>query len=174
MEAKVFETMFRCLYLPLGMYALRMVENTDCAEDMVQEAFVKAWQAVECGAEIGNFRGYMYRAVRNECITYLRKRRDVAGLEVLETGMNVAQAEVDEDAVDTSERDARVWRAIGELPRKCREVFLMSKRDGMSQEEIAAEMGISVKTVKNQMTKAYSRLRDALDGGHRPFFLPFM
>ena len=59
-------------------------------------------------------------------------------------------------------------------PEKCREVFLLSKRDGLSNDQIAEKMGISVKTVKNQMTKAYSRLRDALSGGYKPFFLPFL
>lgn len=59
------------------------------------------------------------------------------------------------------------------LPEKCREIFLMSKRDGLSNDEIAAELAISVKTVKNQMTKALARLREALDGGHKPFFFLF-
>lgn len=50
----------------------------------------------------------------------------------------------------------------------------MSKRDGLTNEEIAEEMGISIKTVKNQMTKAYGRLREALSDNHKPFFLPFL
>ena len=50
----------------------------------------------------------------------------------------------------------------------------MSKRDGYSSEEIADELGISIKTVKNQMTKAFSRMREALSDGHKPFFLPFL
>lgn len=50
----------------------------------------------------------------------------------------------------------------------------MSKRDGFSNQEIADELGISIKTVKNQMTKALSRLREALSTGHKPFFLPFL
>lgn len=50
----------------------------------------------------------------------------------------------------------------------------MSKRDGYSNEEIADELGISIKTVKNHMTKAFSRLREALNSGHKPFFLPFL
>ena len=79
-----------------------------------------------------------------------------------------------DETVDTSQRDARVWKAIDELPERCREVFLLSKHDGLSNEEIAEELGISIKTVKNQMTKAFSRLREALSDGHKPFFLPFL
>ena len=82
--------------------------------------------------------------------------------------------DVEEEDIDTSFRDAEIWKAIDSLPEKCREIFLMSKRDGLTNEEIADELEISVKTVKNQMTKAFQRLREALSGGHRPFFLPFL
>lgn len=82
--------------------------------------------------------------------------------------------DVSEEEIDTSIRDAKIWKAIEELPEKCKEIFLMSKRDGYSNEEIADELGISIKTVKNQMTKAFSRLREALSTGHKPFFLPFL
>ena len=77
--------------------------------------------------------------------------------------------------IDTSERDAALWRAIEALPERCRRVFLLSKRDGLSHAEIADEMGISVKTVENQITKAYSRLRGELTGFRMPVvFLPFL
>ena len=166
MTPKEFEIFFRKLYLPLGMYALRIVDNADVSEDLVQDAFMKAWLYLENGGEIGNFSSFMYRSVRNSCLSYLRDRR-----EMLDES-NIP--EVGEEEIDTSFRDAGIWRAIDALPDKCREVFLMSKRDGLSNEEIADELGISIKTVKNQMTKAFSRLREALSTGHRPFFLPFL
>lgn len=168
MTSREFESGFRRLYLPLGMYALRIVGDTSSAEDAVQDAFAKAWQVVADGSvEIADFKAYMYRVVRNECITMLRSRAD--HLTVGEAPDDVADSDI-----DTSERDARIWEAIGRLPSRCREVFLMSKRDGLSNDEIAAELGLSVKTVKNQMTKAFARLREALSPGHRPFFLPFL
>ena len=161
-----FEREFKRLYLPLGMYALRIVDAADVAEDLVQNAFMKAWQNVEAGQDLDSFKGYMYRVVRNECISFLRQRREIVGLDEV--------PEVSDETVDTSQRDARIWKAIDELPERCREVFLLSKHDGLSKEEIAEELGISIKTVKNQMTKAFSRLREALSDGHKPFFLPFL
>lgn len=152
--------------MPLGMYALRMVNDADVAEDLVQDAFVKAWTYAGEGRLIDSFAPFMYRTVRNVCLTYLRDRRETVGEECI--------PEADEEAIDTSFRDARIWKAIDDLPEQCRRVFLLSKRDGLSNEEIAEELGISVKTVKNQMTKAFSRLREALSDGHRPFFLPFL
>lgn len=161
-----FEIHFRRLYLPLGMYALRIVDNADDAEDLVEDAFIKAWEAIEKGAEIENFKAFIYRSVRNVCISFLRKKRETVGEEYI--------PEVDDEIIDTSVRDAKIWKAIDELPTKCREIFLMSKRDGLTNEEIAEELGLSIKTVKNQMTKAFARLREALSTGHKPFFLPFL
>lgn len=166
MTSKEFEVFFRKLYLPLGMYALRIVDDADIAEDLVQDAFMKAWLYIKNGGEIEKISPFMYRTVRNICLSYLRDRQ-----EMLDES-NIP--EVREEAIDTSFRDARIWRAIDGLPEKCREVFLMSKRDGLANEEIAEELGISIKTVKNQMTKAFSRLREALSDGHKPFFLPFL
>ena len=173
MTAGAFESEFRRLYLPLGMYALRLTGDTATAEDMVQNAFMKTWNAIQEGHGIKNFQAYIYRAVRNECL----KGNPPAAPESLDRMAERAEeAEaVSEEEIDTSFRDARIWRAIDALPDRCREVFLMSKRDGMSQEEIAEEMGISIKTVKNQMTKALSRLRSELSPHHhRPPFLPFL
>ena len=166
MTIREFEAYFRRLYLPLGMYALRIVDDADVAEDMVQDAFLNTWERLEGGLEISNFKAFMYRSVRNECLSYLSSLKEKVGEEFI--------PEAGEEEIDTSFRDARIWKAIDELPEKCREIFLMSKRDGYSNEEIADELGISIKTVKNQMTKAFSRLREALNSGHKPFFLPFL
>ena len=166
MTGREFDIFFRRMYLPLGMYALRILDDAQSAEDIVEEGFAKAWQLIADGKDIADFKSYMYRMVHNDCISYIRSRKLTVGLELV--------PEVDEEAMDTSERDARLWKAIDELPDKCREVFLLSKRDGLSNDEIALQMGISVKTVKNQMTKAFSRLREALSSGHKPFFLPFL
>lgn len=166
MTSQEFDKYFRKMYLPLGMYALRIVNDSDLAEDIVADTFSKLWQKVESGFEVENFQSYIYRAVRNNCITYLNHQTETISLDNI--------PEINEDIIDTSERDAKIWKAIDELPEKCRKVFLLSKRDGLSNEEIAEEMGISIKTVKNQMTKAFSRLRESLSNGYKPFFLPFL
>ena len=166
MDTSEFDIYFKKLYLPLGMFALKIVEDADVAEDLVADTFTNIWLKISEGLEIENFKSYAYQAVRNECLAYLRNKKEMVGLENIQ--------EVNEETIDTSERDAKIWKAIDELPPKCRQVFLLSKRDGLSNEKIAEEMGISIKTVKNQMTKAFSRLKEALSSGHKPFFLPFL
>ncbi len=167
MTNREFDQYFRKLYLPLCMYALRLTGDTATAEDMVSNAFLKAWTYInEDGKEPTLFKPFIYQIVRNECVSWLRGLKQMIGIEEVQ--------DVSEEDIDTSDRDARVWKAIDGLPERCREVFLLSKRDGLTQEEIAAELNISIKTVKNQMTKAYDRLRTALAEGHKPFFLPFL
>ena len=166
MTVREFETHFRRLYLPLGMYAMRIVGDADDAEDLVEDTFVKVWQSVSSGMEVADFSAFMYRSVRNRCVSFLRSKVEHEDVSLI--------PDVSEEVIDTSVRDARIWRAIDDLPEKCREIFLMSKRDGYSNAEIADELGISIKTVKNQMTKAFSRLREVLTPHHKPFFLPFL
>ncbi|MDE6691892.1 MAG: RNA polymerase sigma-70 factor [Muribaculaceae bacterium] len=166
MTVREFETHFRRLYLPLGMYAMRIVGDADDAEDLVEDTFVKVWQSVSSGMEVADFSAFMYRSVRNRCVSFLRSKVEHEDVSLI--------PDVSEEVIDTSRRDAAIWKAIDALPEKCREVFLMSKRDGYSNAEIADELGISIKTVKNQMTKAFSRLREVLTPHHKPFFLPFL
>ena len=151
MTVREFESEFRRLYVPLGMYALRMLGDVDTAEDMVQDSFMKVWQSVERGERIDAFSAFMYRTVRNTCLSYLRTRQEMLGDEFI--------PEVTDEDIDTSIRDARIWEAIDALPDRCREVFLMSKRDGMTYAAIADELALSVKTVENQISKALATLR---------------
>lgn len=164
MDAKNFQREYSLLFMPLCMYALRITGDIDYSRDAVQSAFEEAWKRVE---EIAVLKPYMYRAVRHNALRY-----------TVSDPLPADYEEVSEEDVDTSERDARLWRAIDALPARCREVFLLSKRDGLSNAEIAEELGVSPKTVENQMTKAFSRLRSLLDERRRLrseiYFLPYL
>lgn len=171
MDLNQFKKLFDKTYMLLCMYALRILGDTDAADDAVQQAMITVWQRLADGYELDNPRAYLYRAVRNESLRILASSDSVRA-EVVEA------EDMTDDDIDTSERDAALWQAIDRLPDRCREIFLACKRDGLSYAEIAAEMDISVKTVEAQMSKALGRLREALSPyvtrRSRPFFLPFL
>ena len=146
------DNIFRTLYRPLCLYAAHYLSgDLDAAEDIVQDCFVKLWQH---GAD--NPKSFLYTAVRNASIDYLRRLQpEVTSFEPHDLDGIIS----DDEAVDRSKEEAHIWEVIDELPTRCREIFLMSKHDGMTYAEIADEMGLSVKTVEHQISKALHRLR---------------
>lgn len=150
------ENLFRYHYRPLCIFALHYLKDMDASEDVVQEAFGVLWEKLSAGEKVVNQKGYLYSIVKNRSLDILRKRGSAGEAISLDGSVE----DVDEPTVEDAEVEARLWTAIDSLPEKCREIFLMSKRDGLRQEEIASELGISLQTVKNQVSKALKILKD--------------
>lgn len=155
LSAKEFEEHFRCLYRPLNMYALRYTENLDDAEDIVQQAFSDVWEKLAEGMHIQNLKAYMYQTVRNRSLTLIANRQAPYENEVPDI-----EDQTEEERILQSERDARLWTAIDRLPTERRKILLLSKRDGLTYQEIANELNLSVKTVEHQISKALKALRE--------------
>ena len=141
-----FETIFRCHYRPLTMYALRYTENIDDAEDIVQQSFIDIWERLSGGMAIDNLKAYLYTVVRNGSLTRVIH--------------SPQKSTIQEERIIRSERDAQLWTAIDRLPKARKRIFLLSKRDGLTYKEIADELGISIKTVEHQISKAIKTLRN--------------
>ena len=150
------ENLFRYHYRPLCIFALHYLKDIDVSEDVVQEAFGLLWEKLSAGEKVVNQKGYLYSTEKNRSLDILRKRGSVSEAISLDGSVD----DIEEPTVEDAEVEARLWTAIDSLPEKCREIFLMSKRDGLRQEEIAQELGISLQTVKNQVSKALKILKD--------------
>lgn len=150
-----FEQYFKSLYKPLNLYALRFAVQMDDAEDIVQQAFADAWEKNNNGSVITNLKAYMYQAVRNRCLNLLSTQTNVFTTEEFPEIEDTSEEEV----MQQTERDARLWEAIDTLPTERKKIFLMAKHQGMRYQDIAKELGISVKTVENQMGSALKALR---------------
>lgn len=158
--------MFRLYYRPLCVYALHYLKDKDLIEDLVQEAFTAYWMKQAASDVIDSPRAYLYTAVRNRCIDAIRRRRrqdvelESVGEDILPVEDDVAIS--DDEAVDNSVKEARIWSAIDRLPAKRRRIFLMSRRDGMKYSEIAQSLGLSENTVRNQISKALEAIRQGV------------
>ncbi len=151
------EDLFRLNYRPLCMFALHYLQDADLVEDVVQECFTVLWEKLEQGADVANRRAYLYMSVRNRCLDHLRRKGlPTESLKPYDTYGIID----DDDAEERSVMEAKLWTAIDSLPEKCRQVFLMSKRHGLKYEEIAEELGLSVNTVRNQISKALNVLKN--------------
>ena len=139
------------------MYALHYLQDVELSEDIVQESYAALWEKLQEGTHVLNRKSYLYMMVRNRCLDHLRKKGiPTESLKPYDTYGIID----DDDAQERSQTEARLWTAIDSLPEKCREVFIMSKRDGLKYEEIADELGLSVNTVRNQISKALKLIKE--------------
>ncbi len=145
---------------------MHYLKDKDLIEDLVQEAFTAYWMKETADGGIDNPRAYLYMAVRNRCIDAIRRqRRQDVDLDSLEEVILPVEDDVvisDEEAVDNSLSEARIWSAIDRLPAKRRRIFLMSRRDGMKYSEIAGALGLSENTVRNQVSRALEAIRQGV------------
>ena len=162
-----FDGLFRYNYRPLCLYAMHYLQDVDLSEDIVQESYAALWEKLQEGADVFNRKSYLYMMVRNRCLDHLRKKGiPTESLKPYDTYGIID----DDDAQERSHTEARLWTAIDSLPEKCREVFILSKRDGMKYEEIAEELGLSVNTVRNQISKALKVLKEGVHKLYMFFF----
>lgn len=129
------------------------------AEEVVQEVFVSLWERRSELDITGSIDAYLHTAVRyriyNRYRDYLKRKKTflIPGLD--DVDYQLAAAEL----MEYRELESRVASAVGSLPAKCREVFLLSREEKLSHKMIAARLGISVNTVEKHIGKALQLLR---------------
>lgn len=159
------EELFRTHYRALCLYATHIVGSTEAAEDIVMDCFVKLHERLERGEQILSPRSYLYQMTRNASLDNINRYRGEVQAEKLPD-----LPDNDDELVEQSEREARLWEEINRLPKACREILLLSKREGLKNREVADRLGISIKTVEAQLTKAYKTLRGKAGKIYMMFF----
>ena len=158
-DEAAFEQMFKTHFKRLHAYAFTLLRDEIQAEEMVQQVFFKLWERNENLSLTGSISSYLYRAVHNESLNYIKHQKVRSNHQ-----LNVAYSmknEVEHPAkkIMASELEKKIHSALNELPEQCRTIFQMSRFDELKYREIADKLGISVKTVESQMSKALRLLR---------------
>jgi RNA polymerase sigma-70 factor, ECF subfamily len=158
-DGAAFEQVFKKHYKRLHAYAITILRDEDEAEEMVQQVFFKIWDRNESLTVAGSVSAYLYRAVHNECLNYLKhqKVKSVHQLYVAHSMKN--EVEHPAKKINTKELEQKIHSALNELPEQCRTIFQLSRFDELKYREIADKLGLSVKTVENQMGKALKLMR---------------
>ncbi|ANW95389.1 RNA polymerase subunit sigma-24 [Wenyingzhuangia fucanilytica] len=157
-----FRKLFDMYKNDLYKYSLSMVVSKDYAEEIVQDVFMTIWlKRASLNLEM-SFRAYIFTITRNKTIKFLKKAANSQKLrqEVFYKSQKFAKP-TDINLRETELENLKE-KALKNLSPKKREIFDMSREEEKSYEEIAAELGISVNTVKNQMSKSLGILRDYL------------
>ncbi len=153
-----FETLFREYFPPLISFAMKFLPDEDDAREVVHQVFINLWERREEIDLSVPLKSYLFTSVHNRSLNVIRSRKKFSDSEI----PDVAGEWDVEKEIETMELEARIKEAIGTLPDKCREIFLLNRYEGFKYQEIADQLGISVKTVENQMSKALKVLREKL------------
>lgn len=158
-DENAFDYLFNFYYPGLIVYANKYLLNNHLSEEIVQGVFLKLWQDRRFIEINTSFKSYIFQSVKNKCLDVLkhRKIKDEYTRKVLDEAESSTE-ETWETFVE-SELYALLIKAVEKLPSECRKVFQYSRIRNLSNKEIAEKLGISVKTVENQITKALKHLR---------------
>lgn len=161
-DEKAYAYLIDTYHHKLCVYANSLVKNIYSAEDIVQNVFIKVWEQRTRLKSDYALKSFLYKLVYNEFIDLYRKNQSLFSLE--KSYYDALNSIVFEDDSESFQRVLNVVnKEIQNLPPKCKEVFILSKKEGLTNIEIAEHLEVSVKTVEAQITKAFSILRTSLD-----------
>jgi RNA polymerase sigma-70 factor (ECF subfamily) len=169
-KEQAFRSVFMTWFESLEVFAKAYVEDQEVARDMVQEVFANLWSKRSSLPEKTNLKAWLYQATRNNCLNYLKRLKVQAKYEkrALDNYHDLllnfeALVHLNFDTISYHELLEALNNAINRLPERCREVFELSRYDGMKNREIAEKLGISVKAVEGHISKALKQLKDQLN-----------
>lgn len=157
---KAYTQLINNYYENLCGYANLFTKDPSKSEDIVQNVFVKLWvyrKKIDSNIPI---KRYLHKSVYNEFIDQYRKNKSVISLE--KKHLNAISAIIEDNSVDIEKLMIRVNKEIEKLPEKCKRVFILNKKDGLTHDEIAEYLQISKKTVEGHVTRAFKILNKKL------------
>lgn len=160
-DVEAFSGVFRRYYEPLCFFAGRYLHDIQAAEGIVQDVFVRLWESRDTLSIQSSLKSYLYASVRNASLNTIKRENFTASLDYEEELPDTPDMQPDIQ-LESNELAEALEQAIDSLAPKCRQVFCMAKYDGLSYEEIAEVLNISINTVKTQLKRALKSLSRSL------------
>lgn len=156
-----FRTFYDEYYSQVFRFSSYFVKSTEVIEEIVSDVFCTIWLHRKKILKIDNFKGYLYTITKNKALHYIRQDHKILLTDLdLDSISNEALSHNENPeyiAID-NEFSSAFKNAIGELPEKCRVIFLMAREERLKYKEIAEILSISEKTVNAQMVLAVKKL----------------
>lgn len=163
-DQQEFERLFYAYFVRLAKYAYKYVSNVAVAQDLTQSVFLRIWELNGDWEPDGTIKSYLYRAVKNKCLNHIKHKKVVDDWK-LKKRETASHAKIDMEW-DKDKRTEILSHAIHDavlkMPAKRREIFLLSRDEGLTYHEIAELKGITRKTVENHIGLALVFLKDEL------------
>lgn len=169
-DTEAFRLLFELHHKRLYSFLFRLLKSKEDAEEIVQDSFLKIWENRENYWEDYPFESLLFRIARNTSFNYSRKK---VNRKVFEDHLNFF-TDISENSADQyilfQETQTIIESILNGLPPKQKEIFLLQKVEGLSRQEIADKLGISVITVDHQLFKANKQVKDEFKKIHLLMF----
>ncbi|MFH6956803.1 RNA polymerase sigma factor [Flavobacterium aquidurense] len=172
-DEKAYKFLLNKFHRKLNAYALTLVNDHSMAQDIVQNVFLKTWKnRIKLNPEF-SIQSFLYKSVYNEFInTYQQNKAMMLLQQKYVDSLQQVVETTDESSIERML--AIINKEIQNLPPKCQKVFILSKKEGLTNIEIAEHLEISIKTVEAQISKAFKILKEKLkDNYNMMLFLLF-
>ncbi len=170
-----FKYFFDTYYDDLCNFVNSYLRDKPLSEDIVQGIFIYLWDNRSSLPRNCSVKSYLYTASKNRSLNQIRdtkNRNDV--LEKLYTCLQVISEENTEQSLELKELKEIITKAVDELPQQCKTIYQLSRNEGLTNKEIAEKLGLSIKTVENQITIAIRKIKDFLQPYHYQIFILFI
>jgi RNA polymerase sigma-70 factor, ECF subfamily len=158
-DRKAFEILFRSHFKGMCYFAMQYVKDYESAREIVQEAFISLLEKRVFIDPEKQVKSYLSATVHNRCLNFLRDNKRFNGDLLSLEHLYPEQTFVPPDKLVEKEMQKKIRIAMEELPEKCREIFHLNRFEHLKYQEVADKLGISVKTVETQMSKALQHMR---------------
>jgi RNA polymerase sigma-70 factor (family 1) len=153
------------LYDALVRFSMMYIHRREEAEEIVTDVFVKSWMNRSTMQHIQHPDTYLFVAVKNQSLNYLKKYSSIHVVPVEDTGeVNLIDTANPHIQLEKKELHFYIDQSIDALPQQCRIIFRLIKEDGLKYKEVAEILNISPRTVQTQLARAMQKLSIALSG----------
>ena len=155
---EAFKSLFETYFTPLCRFIYLYLDDKAVAEELAMDIFIYLWENRDTFHIQLSLKAYLFQAARNKCLNELRKKKEMVSIDDAElSGLNT-----DVSSLETEELYRLIHEAILALPEKCRHIFVLSRQESLSNQELAQKLNLSVKTVEGQITIALKKIRKFL------------
>lgn len=162
-DVLAFDEIYRRYSKRLYLFVFGIIKSKKDAEDVVQEVFVKIWENRSKIKQYLSFQSYLFTIAHNTTISLLRnKMKDDKFIENIKLLQYSEKGDSVQAEIEFNELNKKLQTSLNSLPERQRQVYLLSREEGLSYKQIAEKLEISINTVENQMVKALKFLRERL------------
>jgi RNA polymerase sigma-70 factor (ECF subfamily) len=159
-DETAFAKLYRHYFSGLVSFSYSMLKDKQRCEEVIEDVFIKLWISRDRLTSIDNITQYLYTAVKNSCINVLNRERNIH-FEEIGDSLEVSFVYAEKKLIE-KENLKKIANAVNALPNRCKLIFRLIKEEGLSYNEVAELLEISIKTVDTQLNIAINKIADVL------------